>query len=255
MASKIARREFLIRATGALAIGGVGPNILPAIAGENDNDAANAPSSLRILIIGGTGFVGSHQVHRAVARGHKVTVFSRGDRKMDLPENVEVLKGDRYKNLAWTANRDWDAVIDCAAFAPLGVRTLGQALKGQTGQYMLISSVAVYERPSVDGQLGETSPLVGYGGSEDPYSLTGPRTLPEYGALKVLCEAEAEKQFPGRALTLRLGYPTGPAEAATGDEGQIIFWTLRMEKGGEVMVAGEPATPVQFIDVRDLADW
>jgi 2'-hydroxyisoflavone reductase len=244
------RRAFLIGAAGALAAGCTSAGGLrPAIAaGKNTIAAAKV---LRILMIGGTGYVGSHHVLAAAARGHKVTVFSRGEKKVDLPAGVEILKGDIYKDSDLIANRDWDTVIDFAEFAPLGVRTVGQALKGRANHYTLISTVSVYERAKVAGILTEKSPLLAYDGTDDPYSLTFPRTAREYGSLKALCETEAEKQFPGRILILRPGYIAGPGEA----QGQFAYWTLRMERGGAVLVAGDPSTPVQFIDVRDMADW
>jgi 2'-hydroxyisoflavone reductase len=244
------RREFLIGAAGALAMGNLPPGVTRlAVAAEEHTTAA--AKSLRILMIGGTGFLGSHHAHAAVARSHRVTTFSRGEKKLDLPPGIEILRGDRYKDLDLIAHQDWDAVIDFAAFSPLGVRTFGEALKGRVGHYTLISTVAVYERPKIAGKLMETSPLLAFEGTVDPYSLTDPRTAHEYGSLKVLCETEAEKQFPGRTLILRPGYIAGPGES----QGQFAYWTLRMEKGGEVLVAGVPTTPVQFIDARDMADW
>lgn len=244
------RRDFILKAAaagGALAFSEVQATFA-------DDAASSVARPLHILMLGGAGFVGSHCARAAVVRGHKVAVFSRSRKLgLDLPDEVEVLVGDRNNagDLDSIKNRDWDAVVDLAAFAPVGVRTFGQVFNGRVKHYTLISTVAVYERPKADGTLTENSPLLTYEGNESPYTLTGPRDVREYGALKVLCEVEADKQFPHRALILRPGYIAGPGEA----QGQFAYWTLRMQKGGEALAAGDPSTPVQFVDARDLADW
>src|SRR5687767_4820859 len=120
------RREFLLSTAGVFAAGMIGPGSTGlSFAGEKTPTAAT--NSLRILMIGGAGFTGSHHVHAAVARGHKVTVLDRA-KKMELPATVELLIGDRYEEIKLIQGRDWDAVIDLAAFGPQAVRGLGQAL-------------------------------------------------------------------------------------------------------------------------------
>jgi len=141
-------------------------------------------------------------------------------------------------------------VIDIATFGPLWVRSLEEALKGRVGHYTFISTVSVYDNPAANRITDETSRVLAYHGSADPYSRITAEG-PDYGALKILCEREAERQFPTRALVVRPGYIAGPGDT----HAPLPSWLMRMQRGGEVLALGEPATPVQFIDVRDLAEW
>jgi 2'-hydroxyisoflavone reductase len=209
--------------------------------------AASKP--LRLLILGGTGNIGPYHVRAAVARGHQVSVFSRGRSAAELPPGVKHLVGDRNGDLKSIRGGDWDAVIDVATFGPRWVRTLGETLRGRVGHYTFISTTSVYDNPVANKITDETSPVLAYHGSTDPYSVTAEG--PDYGALKVLCEREAEKQFPGRTLVVRPASIAGPNDTHP----YISFWLLRMQRGGEVLAIGDRSTPVQFIDVRDQAKW
>ncbi|HEX7237338.1 MAG TPA: NAD-dependent epimerase/dehydratase family protein [Gammaproteobacteria bacterium] len=202
-----------------------------------------------MLVLGGTGNIGPYHVRAAVARGHDVAVFSRGATAADLPAGVERLIGDRNGNLASIENRDWDAVIDIATYGPGWVRSLGEALRHRTRHYTFISTISVYDDPAANGETNEDSPVLAYEGSADPYSIV---TEDEhYGALKILCEREAQQQFPGRTAVLRLGFVAGPDET----HGVLSYWAARGKIGGEILAAGQRSTPVQYIDVRDLAEW
>jgi len=249
------RRQFLVQAGAVSCAGGLlaagGTQMLPAADQSTELlQSTLASKPLRILILGGTGYIGPYHVHAALDRGHKVAVFSRGKTPAELPPNVERLTGDRASDLESIRNRDWDAVIDLATFVPNWVRTLGEALKERVTHYTFISTAAVYEHPKPYESLYENSPVLAYAGSEDPYSMVAPRDVREYGALKVLCEREAEKQFPGRTLVLRPGYIVGPEDP----QGYFTYLPARFEKGGEILISGNRSTLVQFIDVRDLAD-
>jgi len=232
------RREFLLGATtGLLAL--------------HQSHAVNSmdkkrKNPLRVLILGGTGFIGPHFVRAALDRGHTVSVFNRGKSDHQLPLSVERLIGDRNGDLAAIANRDWDAVFDMAAYVPKWVRSLGKALDGRVNHYTFISTIMAYR--SLIG-ANEQSALETYSGTEDPYSLETPGN--HYGAMKVLCEREAEAQFPGRTLVVRPATIVGPGEMA----GAFSYLVARIERGGEILAAGEPSAPVQLIDVRDLAEW
>jgi len=208
-----------------------------------------APTPLRLLILGGTGNIGPYHVRAAVARGHHVSIFSRGRTAAELPAGVEHLVGNRNDDLKAIQGRDWDAVLDIATFGPGWVRTLGEALRGHVGHYTFISTVSVYDNPAANKITDETSRVYAYHGTADPYSVT--TEGPDYGALKVLCEREAEKQFPARTLVARPGYIAGPGDT----HAPLPYWLLRMQRGGEALAAGDPSTPVQFIDVRDLSEW
>lgn len=240
----MSRRQFLMQsACGATAL----------LLGSMPIGAGSRPplstGILRILILGGTGFIGPHFVHAAIARGHKISVFNRGKSEAALPQNVEHLVGDRNSDLSAIKDRDWDAVIDLATYAPGWVQRLGEAIGHRVRHYTFISTVLVYDYESIEGTTDESSPLLMYRGKEHPDSAAQSGKF--YGPLKVLCEREAENQFPGRTLTLRPGYIVGPGDP----QGYLTYWPARMEKGGEIMVASCHSTPVQFIDVRDLADW
>lgn len=237
------RRAFLQAAAAC------SPLLCSATRSAAQGASPQTPKSLRILILGGTGAIGPYHVRAAVARGHQVAVFSRGQRHVDLPPTVERLVGDRNGNLRAIRNRDWDAVIDIATFGPGWVRSLGEALRDRIKHYTFISTVSVYEKPEANAITHESSPVLAYSGSADPYAVVD-HVGDDYGALKVLCEREAEKQFPGRTLVLRPGYIGGP-----GDSRALTYWAVRAQKGGEMLAGGDPLAPVQYIDVRDMASW
>ena len=223
---------------------------LSLVAGSALTRSSSASAPLRFLILGGTGNIGPYHVRAAFARGHHVSVFSRGRTSADLPDGVERLTGDRNGDLGAIKGRDWDAVIDIATFGPAWVRSLGAALQGHAAHYTFISTISVYDQPQTNPITEETSKVLVYHGSADPYR---PVTAegPEYGELKVLCEQEADRQFPGRTLVVRPGYIGGPGDTHSA----LPYWPLRMERGGEMLAAGDPTTPVQYIDVRDMAEW
>jgi 2'-hydroxyisoflavone reductase len=244
------RREFLtasiavpgaLAALGAFAAGGADP----AKAGKSESKSGGAVRPMRVLILGGTGFIGPHQVRYAVSRGHKVTVFNRGRKNDGLPPEVERLEGDRNGKLDALKGRDWDAVIDNPSTLPRWVRDAAQLLKDSAGQYLFISTISVYADNSRVG-MTEDAPLIRL---DDPTveEVTGAT----YGGLKALAESEAERAFPGRTTVIRPGLIVGP-----GDEtDRFTYWPVRVARGGEVLAPGSPGDPVQFIDVRDIAEW
>ena len=213
-----------------------------------------AAKSLRILILGGTGFTGPFQVRYALSRGHQVTVFNRGrTHPGELPKEAEQLLGDRNGKLDTLKGRTWDVCIDNPATLPVWVRDAAQILKGSVDRYVFISSIAVLADTSKPGQ-DETAPLVKYTGT-DPMKETSATMRASnftlFGPLKALSEAEAEKWFPGKTLVIRPGYIVGP-----GDESdRFTYWPVRVERGGEVLAPGTTADPIQIIDARDLAEW
>ncbi len=202
---------------------------------------------LRILILGGTGFTGPHQVRYAVSRGHKVTVFNRGKTNPDsVPAGVERLQGDRSTGtLDALKNREWDAVVDVPSTLPRWVRDAATILKDHAGQYVFISTISVYKDNSQVG-MDEAAALAELA---DPNveQVTGET----YGGLKALAEKEAEKAFPGRATIIRPGLIVGPGD----NSDRFTYWPVRIARGGEVLAPGNPTDPVQFIDARDLAEW
>ncbi|WP_438480997.1 NAD-dependent epimerase/dehydratase family protein [Oleiharenicola lentus] len=211
-----------------------------------------AAKPLRILILGGTGFIGPHQVRYALARGHKLTLFNRGRRPKEWPGEVEELTGDRETgDLKSLEGREWDACIDNPTSTPYWVRDVGQALAGKVKQYVYVSSLSAYASMAKPG-LTEDAPLARYTGSdvmkETRATLLANMNL--YGPLKAACETEAEKQFPGIATIVRPTLIVGPGD----DTDRFTYWPVRIAKSGEVL-APPPDDPVQLIDARDLAEW
>lgn len=234
--SDMSRRTFLATSAAGVAAAAVaGPAAI-----------APAPKPLRILILGGTGFIGPNQVRYAVARGHKVSVFNRGKTNPgELPAGVEHLEGDRNGKLDALKGKQWDAVIDNPSTLPRWVRDAAQLLKHSAGHYMFISTLSVYADNSKPG-ADESGPLQTL---KDPTveQITGET----YGGLKALAEAEAEKAFPGRTTIVRPGLIVGPGD----NSDRFTYWPLRINRGGEVLAPGNPNDPVQFIDARDLGEW
>lgn len=216
---------------------------------------ARAARSLRILILGGTGFTGPFQVDYALARGHKVTLFNRG--RSPSPEwgsEVEQLHGDRNSgDLSALAGREWDVCIDNPTTLPFWVRDAGQALRGRVGHYLFISTISVYADGAKAG-ITEDAPLAPYRGS-DAMAETRETLMADmaalYGPLKALSEAEARRQFGPRATIVRPGYIVGPRDATD----RFSYWPHRIAQGGEVLVPGDGRDPVQIIDGRDLGEW
>lgn len=218
---------------------------------------AMAAKKLRILILGGTGFTGPHQVRYALARGHQVTLFNRGRQPRDWPGEVEELIGDRNTgDLKALAGRTWDVCIDNPTTLPFWVRDAGRALKGRIGHYVFISTISVYA--ANDKPADESDALAPYKGA-DPMAETQDSMrghLELYGPLKAVSEAEAKRQFGAAVTIIRPGLIVGP-----GDEtDRFSYWPVRLANDGSrwgprVLAPGDGADPVQFIDARDLAEW
>src|SRR5215469_16425780 len=211
-----------------------------------------AGEPMRLLILGGTGFIGPYQVRYALERGHHVTIFNRGRQKEEWPGHVEELLGDRNGDLKALEDGDWDVCIDNPTTLPIWVRDAARVLKGRVRQYVFISTISAYA--ANDEPADETAPLAVYKGA-DPMaetieSLRGDPKL--YGPLKALSEKEALSQYGEAATTIiRPSLIVGP-----GDEtDRFTYWPLRLVRGGDILAPGDGSDPVQFIDVRDLAEW
>ena len=224
-----------------------------ALSASLGSAAASEGRKLRILILGGTGFIGPHQVRYALARGHQVTLFNRGRQKEDWPGPVEELLGDRNTgDLKALAGREWDVAIDNPTTLPFWVRDAGAALKGKVGQYIFISTISVYA--ANDKAADEAAALAPYAG-KDAMAETVATLKADvgglYGPLKAISEGEARRQFGAATTIVRPGLIVGP-----GDEtDRFTYWPVRLARGGKVLAPGDGADPVQFIDARDLAEW
>ena len=231
------RREFVHASL--LAGGGLYLGLL----GCSSHQTESGPDPLRILILGGTGFIGPHQVEYALSRGHTVTLFNRGMTNPHLFPEVEKLRGDRNDDLEALKGREWDVVFDNAAMEPSWVRLSASVLKDAVRQYLLISTLSVFADDGVVNQ-NEDGVLAVYDEEADE-AVTGSA----YGGKKVLCEQAAEEAFPGRTTVLRPSIITGPGDPTM----RFPYWPIRVSRGGEVLVPGEYADPIQIIDARDLA--
>jgi len=216
---------------------------------------ARAARPLDILILGGTGFTGPFQVRYALARGHRVTLFNRGKRPSpEWPGEVEQLHGDRDTgDLEALRGRRWDVCIDNPTTLPSWVRDAGEALKGRVGHYLFISTISVYADGAKPG-IDEDAPLAPYHG-KDAMAETRETLMADvgnlYGPLKALSEAEAHRQFGPRVTVVRPGYIVGPRD----ESDRFTWWPHRIAQGGEILVPGDGADPVQIIDGRDLGEW
>lgn len=241
----VSRRRFvsdLVHSSAALSLGGA------LSLGRTGSAPRARGAGRRILILGGTGFLGPHLVHTAVAAGHTVSIFTRGRREPSLFEedfaHVEHLIGDREQpdGYAALAGKTWDAVIETSGYRHPWTREAVRALAGSVGQYLYISSTGVFY-PYRTTNIAEDGPTLL---ADDP-----PREQPTYGVMKGLSENEVRAGFGDRATIVRPGYIVGPGDPSD----RWTYWPVRIARGGEIMVPGHRDDPVQYIDVRDLIAW
>ena len=192
---------------------------------------------MKLLVLGGTVFLGRHVVDAALDAGHRVTTFNRGLSPAPGVAGVERLVGDRDGDLAALADRSFDAVLDCSGYTPDQLRRSGACLAGRVGHYLFVSSRSVYRALGPDAEQDEAAPLLQ--GEEG------------YGALKARSEEAIRALLPGRVTIVRPGLIAGPYDPT----GRFTYWPLRIARGGDVLAPGRPARPVQWIDARDLAAW
>ena len=198
---------------------------------------------MRILIIGGTRFLGRHLVEAALDRGHEVTLFNRGKTNPDLFPQLETILGDREKDLDKLNDRLWDTVIDVAGYLPRIVRLSAEALKDQVSRYVYISTISVYADFKSIG-MDESYP-VGKLQDESVEEITGET----YGPLKALCEKAVQEIYGERALIVRPGLIVGPHDPTD----RFTYWPVRVARGGDVLAPQKPEAAIQVIDVRDLS--
>ena len=213
---------------------------------------------MKLLIIGGTKFLGRHLIDSALARGHETTVFNRGRLVSDPIAGVENIRGDRHRELDKLSGRTWDAVIDTCGYLPQSLELSARALADSVGTYIFVSSISAY---ASFGQAGfdETAPSAILAedqrerfASFDPASGINAGALGDaYGPLKAECERTAESIMPGRVLNVRPGLIVGPFDPTD----RFTYWVTRVADGGEVLAPGKPGRFVQLIDARDLSDW
>ena len=233
---------------GSLALAGCAVDGDGPAAGSDDAGQSRASNPLRILILGGTGFIGPHQVEYALSRGHEVTLFNRGRTNAHLFPEVEKLVGDRESDLTALEGRNWDVVVDNSATnAPHWVEASANLLKDTCERYIFVSTRSVYadtsripmttDAPVWTYELADVEP--------------GAERLP-YGLGKAISEQIARDAFgEDRTIVFRPGLIIGPGDPTD----RFTYWPVRIHRGGEVLAPGDGTDPVQIIDVRDFGDW
>lgn len=242
----VTRRKFISYSAGLGMTAALNPLKWP---GKNPTEN-NA--SLKILILGGTSFLGPHQIAYALDRGHQVTTFTRGKTRptiySDIFDQVESLIGDRENNLEALKGRQWDVVIDNSGHRVHWTQKTAELLKDEVGLYVYTSSTGVFY-PYLDSDIHEDHPVV----------LAKPENLNEeqdmeysYGVMKANSELRVREIFgKERSIIIRPTYMMGPGDRSD----RFTYWPIRLAQGGEVIVPGKPDDPVQYIDVRDVAEW
>ncbi len=198
---------------------------------------------MKLLVLGGTKFLGRHAVDAALADGHEVTIFTRGQTSPELFPEVEHLRGDRDGKLGSLAGRTWDGVVDTSGYVPRIVRQSAELLRDAVARYVFVSSISVYG--DFSDPITEATPIA---------ELDDPDTeeiLESYGALKAACERVVEEVYGDRSARIRAGLIVGPYDPTD----RFTYWPRRIAAGGEVLGPGDPDAPVQFVDARDLAAW
>ena len=198
---------------------------------------------MRLLVLGGTKFLGRHVVEAALAAGHEVTTFTRGQTNPGLWPGAEMLTGDRDGGLSMLRDREWDGVVDTSGYVPRVVRQGTELLREAVDRYVFVSSISVYgdfSRP--------VSEQTAVAELDDPASEN---VEADYGALKAACERVVEESFGERGTMARAGLIAGPYDPTD----RFTYWPRRLAEGGDVLAPGDPDAPVQLVDARDLAAW
>ncbi len=254
------RRDFLkaSAAAGGVLAAGAGSMALAGCAVPDDSNAGGGSPSggagqdgvgnpLRILILGGTNFIGPHQVEYALARGHEITLFNRGRTNTHLFPGLEKLVGDRNDDLSALEGRSWDVVIDNSATNPDWVERSANVLRDSVGRYVFVSTRSVYADTSRIPMSIE-APVWTY----ERAGLEPGTTQRPYGLNKALAEQNARDIFgEERSLIFRPGLIIGPGDTTD----RFTYWPVRIHRGGEVLAPGDGTDPVQIIDVRDFGEW
>jgi nucleoside-diphosphate-sugar epimerase len=201
---------------------------------------------VRLLVLGGTKFLGRAAVETALARGHEVTLFNRGETNPELFPEAEKLRGDRTEGLGVLEGREWDAVLDPSGYIPSVVRASAEALADFSGHYLFVSSVSVYA--SLAQPVDEESAVADLGDLPDDKLA---EDYSNYGPLKALCEQAVADVFGDRQASVRPGLIVG----ANDPSGRFTYWPHRVARGGRVLAPAPPDAQVQFIDAKDLGAW
>jgi 2'-hydroxyisoflavone reductase len=280
--ASISRRDLLALSAAGLAASALSARAIASLRADDAKATPAPPSKLRILILGGTGFLGPACSEAALRSGHHVTLFNRGKtetrrksagRPSAVPDGVEVLYGNRdpnrtsedenpspqnlnppvstsetaVKGLTQLEGKTWDAVIDTSAYYPRMAKASAELLAKSTQHYVLISTLSVY----ADNSIMNADESAALGTMTNPALEDMGMQMENYGPLKALCEQAVETAMPGRTTVLRPGFIVGPRDTTK----RFMYWPVRTSQGGTMIVPGEETDPIQIIDVRDLADF
>jgi 2'-hydroxyisoflavone reductase len=196
---------------------------------------------MKLLVLGGTKFLGRHVVEAAIARGDEITIFTRGQTNPDLFPEVERLRGDRDGDLGALEGRSWDAVIDPSCFVPRIARLSGELLRDAVDRYIFVSTISVYG--DFSKPIDESTPLA------ELKDRDTEDVMENYGELKAACERVFDEIYGDRVTHVRAGLIVGPHDPTD----RFTYWPRRLAEGGDVLAPGNPDAPVQFVDARDLA--
>lgn len=251
MGNGTSRREFLAAAAASGAA--LGLTSLTS-ASARDDGARAVPPQLRILVLGGTGQTGPHFIRRALAHGHQLTMFNRGNRSDELFPEVECLVGDRYPDRgeglsslekAVAEGRRWDVVLDVWPHIPMLVEATAELLKNNADRYMFVSSLSVYTDNATKNQ-DESAPV-----GEAPDADNTEFSMELFGPFKAECENRVRRIFPDRNTIFRPGLIVGPRDFSF----RGGYWPTRVRRGGEVLAPEDGETRIQIVDVRDLVEF
>jgi 2'-hydroxyisoflavone reductase len=198
---------------------------------------------VRLLVLGGTKFLGRHAVDAALADGHEVTIFTRGQTNPELFPEVEHLVGNRDGDLDALREGEWDGVVDTSGYVPRIVRRSAELLRDAVQRYVFVSSISVYG--DFSAPVSEATAVAEL---DDPDTE---EVMENYGGLKAACERVVEDVYGDRSARVRAGLIVGPYDPTD----RFTYWPRRIAEGGRVLGPGDSGAPVQFVDARDLARW
>lgn len=227
------RRTFIVGLGGA----GINVAVRPVFA------SLERPRKLKILVLGGTGFIGPHIVRRALSRGHELTLFNRGRSNTHLFPGVKKLKGDRRNDLEVLKTGQWDVVVDNSGFVPRQVQDSAELLQGRVGRYLFTSSISAYDFSGKDFPYQAGSKRVSWT-NPDSFDVGA-----HYSEFKAECERRVQTAYGERATIVRPTFIVGPGDTSE----RFTWWVDRLHRGGDVLAPGNPDTNFSLIDVRDLA--
>jgi 2'-hydroxyisoflavone reductase len=236
------RRRFLKTSLigGAAVAAGCAPSAAP-----QQEEAPQAFVPLKILVLGGTGFIGPHMVREALRRGHEVSLFNRGRTNNELFPDLQLFTGDRNNGLQSLEGGDWDVVVDNSGYVPRHAEDSARLLAPVVSHYLYVSTISVYA--ASPAPITEASPLLTME-DETVEEVTGD----SYGPMKALCEQRVLAEIGAdRTTILRPTYICGPGDRTD----RFTYWPVRTSRGGEMLWPGTPDDDIQIIDVRDFANF